>query len=301
MKHRSILMRSQQLTCLVVRSDKIELVCNIHQGLKMRQETSDCTSIAEALEWSKDSVLKDETGRPMILYHGSPTLDIEDFEHGNTAYGIFFAEDSSTANYYSGEEGRLYQVLLNVRKIADLDDEEMFDKIARESIDFTEVRDQEAAFDFAARLYAEGYNKHPVVTEFFNEVDGINEVCQEYTIQELLRDERVDVSAIEELVKEIGTEKVKAAFDEAAPASSEELEAARQAYGSQDFYMEYQDDFMRSAHRLGYDCVIFTDPSSSGNPASHVVFSADKILILSDDVADELNDISKKNKLKISP
>jgi hypothetical protein len=262
----------------------------------MKENMPGCTNVDDAMKWCEGSALRDDSEMPLVLYHGSPITDIEEFEHGHTAYGIFFAQDSATADYYTGESGRLYKVFLNVQSVADLDDQETFDKIARESIDFTEERDQDAVFTFAARLYLEGYSKHPAVTEFFNEIDGIGEVCDDYTIEELLGDERVDVSAIEELVNEIGTEKVKAAFDDAAPASSEELEAAREAYGSQNFYLEYQDDFMRSAQRMGYDCVVISDPSSSGDPVSHVVFSADKILILPDEVFDDvLSNTHRKN------
>jgi hypothetical protein len=92
-----------------------------------------------------------------------------------------------------------------------------------------------------------------------------------------LYDEKIGSSEIEDLVDEIGTQNVKDALDEYAPPYSEELDAAREAYGSQNFYLYFQNDFMRAAKGIGYDGVIFSDPSSTGESTSIVVFDPNQI------------------------
>ena len=58
---------------------------------------------------------------------------------------------------------------------------------------------------------------------------------------------------------------------------SEEFNNAYDSYGSQEFYRNYQDDFVSAAESLGYDGVAFTDPSSSGTPVSFVAFQPEQI------------------------
>lgn len=220
-------------------------------------------------------------GEPLRVYHGSHVRGITEFEGGKTAYGIFFTPDPLTAGYYAvGDDAQVYEAYLNVERLADFDDAEVFERVMREAIDFTETRDVDDVRAFAARLYREGFGKSEPVTRFFTEQDGFSSVDGvDYTVEDLLRDNRIDASEIDDLVVEIASEKVTAAYDEAAPTSSEELNAAREAYGSQQFYMEYQDDFMRAARALGYDGVVFSDPSSTGASVSYVVFESSQVML----------------------
>lgn len=229
--------------------------------------------------WFGDSNVVDADGRPLVVYHGSPESGINEFQHGTTAYGIFFTPDPSTADYYAvGDDATTYEAYLKFDNMADLDDAEVFERVMREAVYFTESRSDEDARAFAARLYRDGYEKNEVVKTFFDSQEGIDQVDGDgYTIEDMLSDNYVDASEIDDLVAEIGLDKVSTAYDEEAPRSSEELDAVRMAYGSQTFYMEYQDDFMRAARHLGYDGVIFTDPSSSGDPVSYVAFSPTQI------------------------
>ncbi len=228
--------------------------------------------------WFGDSEVVDAQGRPLVVYHGSPDPDITEFEHGTTAYGIFFTPDPATADYYNtGKEGKTYAVYLKVDKLADFDDPGVFDVIAREAIDFTEVRDDDAARQYASEIYSKHYGENETITKFFDAIDGIREVGDGYAIAELMRDEGIGAGEIEDLVNDLGTPRAKAAFDEYAPSSAHELAAAREAYGSQEFYMTYQDDFMRAAISLGYDGVLFSDPSSTGVSTSYVVFRSTQI------------------------
>lgn len=223
-------------------------------------------------------------GEPLRVYHGSHVPGITEFEGGKTAYGIFFTPDPLTAGYYAvGDDAQVYEAFLKIERLADFDEPEVFERVMREAIDFTETRDVDDVRAFAARLYREGFGKSEPVTRFFTEQDGFSSVDGvDYTIEDLLRDNRIDSSEIDDLVEEIASEKVTAAYAEAAPPVSEELNAAREAYGSQQFYMEYQDDFMRAARALGYDGVVFADPSSTGASVSYVVFESSQIMLAPD-------------------
>ena len=228
--------------------------------------------------WFGDSKVVDSQGRPLVVYHGTPAKSIEQFSGGETAYGIFFAPDYHTATYYTkGKSPNIYSVYLKVNKLADFDETDVFEKVMREAIDYTMARSDKDSRKFAEVLYKQGYGKNAAVTEFFDSIDGISEINEDYTVYDLLYDEKIGSSEIEDLVDEIGTQNVKDALDEYAPPYSEELDAAREAYGSQNFYLYFQNDFMRAAKGIGYDGVIFSDPSSTGESTSIVVFDPNQI------------------------
>lgn len=229
--------------------------------------------------WFGKSQVVDCHGKPLVVYHGTTEAGITEFKGGRTAYGIFFSPDEGTASYYTrgDDRGEIYAAYLKVEKLADFDEPDVFDKIARESIDYTEVRSDKNAAAFASRLYREGFGKNDVVTEFFKAIDGFDQLDAEYTIEDLIDDELIDASDVEALVRDINLPHVTAAFDECCPVTSEELDDAREAYGTQNFYLNYQDGFMRAARRLGYDGVVFSDPSSTGASISYVVFRPEQI------------------------
>ncbi len=238
----------------------------------------------------------DGKGRPLRMYHGSPEPDLTEISQTRTAHGHFFTPDPDTAAYYTGkdDEGKVYESYLNIKNLADFDDPVVFDKVAREAIDYNEERDSDAVQSFVARLYKEGYGKHPEVTKFFDAQSGIEDVGEHYPIENLLSDNYIDADEIDSLVAKL-PDNVKRAYDEAAPVRSKELEDAEQAYGSQDFYMHYQNDFMRAAQSLGYDGVVLTDPSSTGESVSYVVFDPGQIKSATDNDGtwDHPNDMTK--------
>lgn len=244
----------------------------------------------------KDTQAVDGKGRPLRMYHGSPEPDLTEISQTRTAHGHFFTPDPDTAAYYTGkdDEGKVYESYLNIKNLADFDDPVVFDKVAREAIDYNEERDSDAVQSFVARLYKEGYGKHPEVTKFFDAQSGIEDVGEHYPIENLLSDNYIDADEIDSLVAKL-PDNVKRAYDEAAPVRSKELEDAEQAYGSQDFYMHYQDDFMRAAQSLGYDGVVLTDPSSTGESVSYVVFDPGQIKSATDNDGtwDHPTDITK--------
>jgi GNAT superfamily N-acetyltransferase len=235
-------------------------------------------SIEDFLNFFGPSQARDAKGLPLRVHHGSPHSDIEDFQSGHTAYGIFFTPDSDTAAYYArGKDARIYDAYLRIDRLADFDDPVVFDEVAREAVDFKETRVDEDALRFADRLYREGYEKNPVVKAWFDEIEGVELIGDGYSAYDLLVEDRKDASDIEDLVAEIDSDVVTEAFNKACPLRSEELQWAAEAYGSQNFYLYYQNDFMRAAQVLGYDGVVFTDPSSTGQSVSYVVFEASQV------------------------
>jgi len=74
--------------------------------------------------------------------------------------------------------------------------------------------------------------------------------------------------------------RIRQRFNDAHPMMNSEVTAIEEAYGSQRFYMNHQDDIMGTAENMGYDGVVFADPSSSGLPVSWVVFGGDQVCIL---------------------
>ena len=233
------------------------------------------TETAAFKRWFGRSVTTDRNGDPEVFYHGSDEPDIEEFDVQRTSYGYFFTPDIDTAAYYGDN---VYEVYLKIENLADLDDPVVFDKIARAAVYYTEERDRKAVQRFAARLYHEGYGKHPAITEFFDAQRDFEYVLNEgWDVEEMLDYNYVEDTDVDALVARINQPNVTEAYNDAAPLESKELREAEEAYGGQDFYMNYQNDFLHAAENLGYDGVVLTDPSPTGEAISYVVFSPKQI------------------------
>ena len=166
--------------------------------------------------------------------------------------------------------------------------------MAREAIfDLDEKREnQDELPAFLKDLYHDGYGKIKEVTEFFDATNDFesykNDIGEDYTVEDAMQgmvdDMAIDFSDVEEFIENNKDKfpKLSRVFNSDFPVRSEELQNAQDAYGSQDFYMNYQDDFMHAAENMGYDGVVFTDPSSAGEPTSYVVFSPDQVRIVSE-------------------
>ena len=217
----------------------------------------------------------ERAGFDVVSFHGSDENDFNQFSVQRTADGYFFSPDEATAGYY----GPVRKFRLFGKNWADLDDEATFDKIAKEAIfNLNEERDADAVKEWAKKLVE--YHGHPDVRAFVAELNN-------RTVEETEKDFDGDwESAVREIdYKDISEDLldrhpvVKRSIDRHAPLRSPDLEFAREAYGSQEFYMNYQDDFMGAAQDLGYDGVILTDPAGStgGASVSHVVFRPNAI------------------------
>jgi hypothetical protein len=228
-------------------------------------------------KWFGDSKVVDEKGEPLVVYHGTDDPGFEEFGRQTTADGYFFAPDPETANFYVSDNysGGVYPVYLKIEKLADFDDPEIFDEVAREAI-WDTSRDDKAVRTFAERLYKDGYHKNPTVKQFFDSLDGIEDVGNDgWTIRDVLDENWVSYAEIDKLVDDLGMERLTAEYNRMAPV--EEIQYATEAYGGQEFYRSYQDDFMQAARSLGYDGVVFTDPSPVGESTSYVVFDPTQI------------------------
>jgi hypothetical protein len=212
-------------------------------------------------------------------YHGSPNQGINSFNVQRSAVGFYFSPDINTADYYAaGDNGRVYPVFINMGKAVDLTDELERSRAFSEAFSTEKnARDENAVRSFAVRLYREGYGKNDAVTKFFDSQDGIAEVLSgDYRIEELLSDNIIEQEEIDRLVSSIGTDKVRDQYEKQAPSSDPDVDEVMDAYGTQDFYLNYQDDLMYWA-RNNYDSVVMDDPSSSGESVSYVVFDNRRI------------------------
>jgi len=210
-------------------------------------------------------------------FHGSPEEGITVFDRQVTSVGYFFSPDENTADYYTAGAGKVYAVWLKMGKTLDLTEEFNLYDAAKEVFGGAEERDEENVREFAERLYNEGYGKNKQVTEFFNKIDGIEDVKGgEYSVDQLLSDNWIGQSEVDDLVAKIGIKKVSEAYESAAPSKDPKVKSVVEAYGSQDFYMEYQNDLLEWA-RANYNSVILDDPSSTGESISYVVFNSSQI------------------------
>jgi len=210
-------------------------------------------------------------------FHGSPEEGITVFDRQVTSVGYFFSPDENTADYYTAGTGKVYAVWLKMGKTLDLTDEFNLYTAAKEVFGGAEERDEENVRGFVERLYNEGYGKNEQVTEFFNRIDGIEDVKSGgYSVAKLLSDNWIGQSEVDDLVAKIGSKRVSEAYENAAPSKDPNVQSVVEAYGSQDFYMEYQNDLLEWA-RSNYDSVILDDPSSTGEPISYIVFNSNQI------------------------
>ena len=262
-------------------------------------------STPEFQEWSRglpvinfdDVEAIPEGGAIVRAFHGSRFDNIDEFRQQDTAYGYFFSPDARTADFYRGGGdgvGRRYEVYLRMENPADFNDPAVFEAVAKEAIwdddsgrvvlgRYGEMRNMENS-DFREWLAAEAtklYGSDAAVKAW---VDDLAEQAGEPLVgnPDALRD-AIDYDAIDEydientLLSE--SPALKAALDEAMPVRSREIDAARAAHneGSQNWYMNYQDDFVKAAEHMGYDSVVMTDPSPEGAPISFVVFKPEQI------------------------
>ena len=252
--------------------------------------------------WFGESDAVDDQGRPLVLYHGSDEA-FDAFEVQRTSYGYFFAPDRATAAYYGPH---VYAVYLKAENIADLNDEATFEKVAREAVDsdtlerhtmtdwgwspvdsralrkqlaieIAEALALEAAHKRTSRLWA--WWRATIKDLTLSKEERRDMLAADRTaIAETVEYERWDEDdAVIEAFWKVAPEVRRRAFDRAYPLLNADIEQARRSYGSQEFYMNEQDNFLHAAENLGYDAVIMADPSSTGESISWVMFDPKRI------------------------
>lgn len=228
------------------------------------------------------------------VYHGSNDPDITVFETGETAYGIFFSPDFDTAEYYkSRDSGRVYKVFLQVTKELDLTEEVTRYEFFKETYGGGDVEyfidDEKIDNNFISKIIDNAIKNgkleriKQVLPKIDEDDDGIIPV-EEFTkdvIEGYLEYENPDMEILIKLIKEL---QPKLRIIE----QDSDVQEIINAYGSQEFYMNYQDDVMRYAENQGYDMVVFDDPSSTGQAISYVVFNPNQVK-LADPITEDDN------------
>lgn len=226
-----------------------------------------------------------------IAYHGSPSEDITEFSEQNTSYGYFFTPDESTAGFYKGSDtsGKVYRVALSMHKTLDITDDVDRHKFFVDHMssgkkirmqrdkygEYTEVS-QDEVLKFISEQYFKNDDVKKVLDasgKIFGEEEGDPATTASHVRDSLEWSAKVlDEDDLFKLFPSL-----KALVDEEFPEVDEDVNSMEQAYGSQEFYMNYQDDVLQSAENEGYDSVIMDDPSSVGQPLSYVVFDSNQI------------------------
>ena len=136
-------------------------------------------------EWHKDSapITKNSDGSPKVFYHGSKAKDITEFKDkfDKSGYGFWFNQSKSAAVEFK-QDGKIYQVYINVKNPIDLSfpysqkAKNLFDEAERLGID-TELYPENQSDAFKKFLEQKGYDgivmddldgaaKHPHVIVF---------------------------------------------------------------------------------------------------------------------------------------
>lgn len=230
-------------------------------------------------------------------YHGSEAVFNEfDPLERRTSYGIFFSPDPDTAGFYGNN---LYTVLLFAKNAADFDDPLVLRKVAEETVwddrfdvyqrdqegDYTPVDNRDIARHVAPLLSAAAKaspRSARIISEWMDtydlDADDKDDDAREEVIQELLEDEDFWTDhPLWEALPEAERKSFSGSFLRIHP----EVKSIEESYGSNDFYLNHQDDMLKAAESLGYDAVIMADPSPVGESLSVVVFSGSQAFIVS--------------------
>lgn len=207
------------------------------------------------------------------VWHGSDEDDFHEFENQKTSYGFFFSPDRDTAGFY----GQTKAFFLKSSNLANFDDQRIFNKVAAEAIwNLDEGRDEPAVKAVLQQL-----QDTPVSRQFAKNALGLadNQMSEYASWEQIIDDVGGSIWGDEFEPALDAFSELKNDMDAGAPIHSKAIKYAQDAYGSQNFYMTYQNDFLRAAERMGYDSVFLLDPAGStgGAPESHVVFNAKQI------------------------
>jgi hypothetical protein len=230
----------------------------------------------------------------MVFYHGSrgQIFDAFDSSESSTSHGMFFARDPDTAAFYGDN---IYKVKLYAKKVADLDDPLVLRNILEGAFGgqpslyirgrYGDIREADRAdtASWAAEALTERARSCPTSDAkvrgwLAGRVPGedIEGYFGEIFLEELELDGFDSDHELWDALSDADKREFKRDFLEIDP----DVVAAEEAYGTDGFYLNYQDSVLMMAENMGYDCVVFSDPSSSGEPVSHVVFSSSQVCIL---------------------
>jgi len=219
-------------------------------------------------DWMNDpenaSKVVDENGEPKVLYHGSRNV-FDVFSKQRSSYGYFFTPDKETAVFYGDN---LYAVYLRSSNPANLNDYKTRKAVLKYA--FGDKYDPAALGGYLESRYYD-HNEFGVLGDLW-ELDSAEE--QDAVIDRVVG-ELEGAEDYDQIIEDV------ALFREGI---SETGVDANRSYGSQDFYLNYQDDVLRSAEDMGYDGVSMTDPSSTGRSESYVVYKPTQIKSATDNI-----------------
>ena len=222
-------------------------------------------------------------GYTIEAFHGSPEKNITTINRTQTAHGFFLTPDKETAKFYTytgdGSEGRVYRTYLKADKVLDLTDD-------AERLDFFNKHMSSGNSEWVVHDNNSGSYRKPNRMEVSEGIDraiesvGGAKLCEEFGVDGSGYPDDELYSAIHDeadedaLMDYLGSNGY---LGDHARKSDPEVEDMNSEYGSQNFYMNYQDDVMQMAQNAGHDMVIFDDPSSTGESISYVVFDPRRI------------------------
>lgn len=216
------------------------------------------TDTPEFKTWFGDSKVVDKNGEPKIMYHGSPS-QFDAFGVQRTSYGYFFTPDPDTAKYYGKI---LYEVYLASSNPVDLDN-------------------SKALISVLKSAYSEPYSPTSLgyyLSSAYGQYDSIAQ------LDDMMWDLETDSdreSAINDAIASIDDGYMKDRAKEDVFLIRDGLGStgvyAYRSYGTQEFYMNYQNDVLGAAEEMGHDGVMMTDPSSTGRSESFVVFRPSQV------------------------
>lgn len=230
-----------------------------------------------------------------VFYHGSEE-EFSEFDEGEsrTSRGIFTSPDPDTASFYGRN---LYKVHLFARNPVDLDDEDALRRVAAEAVWDDRLtwrrRDEDGSFvesddKEVARWVAEVLDRAaatPRVAEALTDwlrsaqpssidLDPDDRV---WALEEALSDEDFSVDhALFALLPGPDQRAFRSTFVKV----NEDVESVVADYGTDAFYLYHQQDILLAAENMGHDAVIMSDPSTTGESISYVVFRGDQVCIL---------------------
>jgi hypothetical protein len=236
-------------------------------------------------------------GYDIEAFHGSHETELTQISRTRTAFGFFFTPDAYTADFYSDEKGKVYHVLLKAEDILDLTDDQERYNFFKEYMVTGE--DTYMKFDQDYRTYEElnDYDYNQLAINLYKN----NEEFRNLVIAKTKEDPNYNYDNANITDEEIGYDieqyigyssdlleipAFKAEMDKHYHLINPEVNEIEQDYGTQDFYLNYQDDVMREASRL-YDMVIMDDDSSTGEASSYIVFESNRIKLADNETIDD--------------
>jgi len=222
-------------------------------------------------------------GYTIEAFHGSEEKKLTEISKTRTSYGLFFSPDPVTSSGYTGDDGKIYHVLLHAPKdkILDLTDDKIRYDFINEymgSGNVTIVSNGRYGDD------AEELSTQTIVDTIMDSVKTDSELA------EFLKNkyppegdedfmEWIEFSIEEDAYSLIDEPIIWKLFEDDYIKIDEEANHILNSYGSQDFYSTYQDDMLKAAKNEGYLLVIFDDQatSSGGESISYVVFNPNNI------------------------